>query len=49
MKVVNLETTICSRGAGLGHPMDPVVSVQNKNFSGDPEEPDEVPGADEEA
>ena len=25
---------MCSRGAGLGHPMDPVVSVQNKNFSG---------------
>ena len=23
-----------SRGAGLGHTMDPVVSVQNKNFSG---------------
>ena len=25
--------SICSCGAGLGHPMDPVVSVQNKNFS----------------
>ena len=24
----------CNRGAGLGHPMDPVVSVQNKNLSG---------------
>ena len=27
--------------------MDPVVPVQNKNISGDPEEPYEVPGADE--
>ena len=27
------QASICSRGAGLGHPMDPVVSVQ-KNFSG---------------
>ena len=24
--------SICSRGAGLSHPMDPVVFVQNKNF-----------------
>ena len=27
-----------SRGAELGHPMDPVVSVQNKNFSGNTKE-----------
>ena len=27
-------SSICSRGAGLGHPMDPVASVQNRNFSG---------------
>ena len=38
-KVVNLETiskqsSICSRGAGLGHPMDPVVPVQNKDIRG---------------
>ena len=26
-----------SRGVGLGHPMDPVASVQNKNFAGNPE------------
>ena len=26
-----------------------ILPVQNKNFSGDPEEPNEVPGADEEA
>ena len=28
--------------------MDPVVSVQNKNFPGETEELNEVPGADEE-
>ena len=26
-----------NRGVGLGHPMDPVVPVQNKNFSGNTE------------
>ena len=37
-------------GAGLGHPMDPVVSVQNKNFSGkNTKELARVLGADEEA
>ena len=46
MKIVNLETiTICSRGAGLGHPMDPGVSVQNKNFTGNPEKLAKVLGA----
>ena len=31
VKVVNLEkSSICNRGAGLGHPMDRVVPVQNK-------------------
>ena len=30
------QSPMCSRGAGFGHPMDPVVSVQNKNFSGNP-------------
>ena len=29
--------------------VDTILPVQNKNFSGDPEEPNEVPGADEEA
>ena len=33
-KWISKRSSICSRGAGLGHPMDPVVSVQNKNFSG---------------
>ena len=32
------------RGAGLGHPMDPVVSVQNENFSGKTKELAKVPG-----
>ena len=35
-------------GARLGHPMDPVVSVQNKSFSGNAEELAKVLGADEE-
>ena len=46
-KVVNLETIIeSSRGAGLGHPMDPVVSVQHKNFSGNTKELAKVLGVD---
>ena len=36
-------------GTRLGNTVDTIIPVQNKNFSGDPEEPDEVPGADEEA
>ena len=31
--------------AGLGHPVDPVVSVQNRNFSGNAEEAAKVLGA----
>ena len=31
--------------AGLGHPMDPVISVQNKNFSGNTKELAKVLGA----
>ena len=31
-----------------GHAMDTIIPVCNKNFLGDPEEPIEVPGADEE-
>ena len=27
-----MQSPICNRGAGLGHPMDPVVSVQNKKL-----------------
>ena len=38
---------MCNRGAGLGHPMDPVISVQNQNFSGNTRqkflEPDRKP------
>ena len=32
-------------GAGLGHPMDPVVSVQYKNFSGNTKKLAKVLGA----
>ena len=35
-------------GTRLGNPVVTVLPVQNKNFPGDPEEPNEVPGADEE-
>ena len=34
---ISQQSSICSRGAGLGHSMDPVVSVQNKNFTKNPE------------
>ena len=34
---ISKQSPICSRGAGLGHPMDPVVSVQSKNFTGNTE------------
>ena len=39
------KTSICSRGAGLGHSMDPSISVQNKNFSGNTKELAKVLGA----
>ena len=42
---ISKQSRICSRGAGFGHPMDPVVSVQNKNFSGNTKELAKVPGA----
>ena len=49
MKKVNRGTIIdmlwCTR---LGNAVATVLPVQNKNFSRDAEEPDEVPGADEE-
>ena len=41
----NYETRNNRRGAGLGHPMDPVISVQNKNFSGNTKELAKVLGA----
>ena len=28
---ISKQSSICNRGAGLSHPMDPVVSVRNKN------------------
>ena len=31
---ISKQSPICSRGAGLSHSMDPVASVQDKNFSG---------------
>ena len=42
------QSSIRSRRAGLGHPMDPVVSVQNKNFSRNTPELAKVPGTREE-
>ena len=38
----------CNRGAGLGHPMDPVVSVQNQNFTRNPKKLAKVSGTREE-
>ena len=45
---ISKQLPICSRGAGLGHPVDPVLSVQNKNFSGITKELAKVLGADQE-
>ena len=39
------QSSICNRGEGLGHPMDPVISVQNKNFAGNSKELAKVLGA----
>ena len=39
------QSSTCNRGAGLGHPMDPVVSVQNKNFAGSTKKLAKVLGA----
>ena len=41
---ISKQSPICSRGARLGHPMDPVVSVQNQNFTRNPEKLAKVPG-----
>ena len=46
---VSEQPSICSRGPGLGHPMDPGVSVQNQNFTRNPEKLAKVPGTREEA
>ena len=37
--------SICNRGARLGHPMYPAISVQNKNFTGNTKELAKVLGA----
>ena len=42
---ISKQSSICSRVARLGHPMDPVVSVQNKNVSGNTKELAKVLGA----
>ena len=46
---ISKQSSICSRRAGLGHTMDPIVSVQNKNCSGNTEELAKVLGAEYEA
>ena len=43
--LISKQSLVCSRCAGLGHPMDSVVSVQNKNFSGNTKELAKVLGA----
>ena len=42
---ISKQSPICSRGAGPSHPMDPVIPVQNRNFSGNTEKLAKVPGA----
>ena len=39
------QSSMCNSGAGLGHPMDPVVSVQNKNLTGNSKKLAKVFGA----
>ena len=34
---ISKQSSICSRGAGLSHPMDPGIFVQNQNFTRNPE------------
>ena len=46
---ISKQSSTCNRGAGRGHPIDPVVSVQKKNFSGNRKELAEVLGAEQEA
>ena len=42
---ISKQSSIRSRGAGLGHPMDPGLSVQNKNFTGNSKKLAKVFGA----
>ena len=34
---ISKQSPVCSRGAGLSHPMDPGISVQDQNFTRNPE------------
>ena len=46
---ISKQSSICSRGAGSSHSMDPGVSVQKQNFTRHPEKLAKVPGTREEA
>ena len=45
---ISKQSSICSRGAGSSHSMDPGVSVQKQNFTRNPEKLAKVPGTREE-
>ena len=45
---ISKQSSICNRGAGSSHSMDPGVSVPNKNFTGNPVKLARVPGTREE-
>ena len=45
---ISKQSSICSRGAGSSHTMDPGVSVQKQNFTRNPEKLAKVPGTREE-
>ena len=45
----SIQSPICHRGAGLGHSMDPSISVKNKNFTRNPEKLAKVLGARQES
>ena len=45
---ISKQSPVCIRGAGLDHPVDPVVSVQNKNFTSNSKNLAKVPGTREE-
>ena len=47
-KWVTQQSSIRRCGTRFGNAVVTILHVQNKNFSGDPEEPNEVPGADDE-
>ena len=46
-KWIAWQSSIRRRGSRFSNPVVTVLPVENKNFSGDQEEPNEVPGADE--